>query len=82
MITNKEIMDKLQAYFITQDPKVVAKVLASWMIDFNRFMNIETLPEEERDNLIKRMVLNHQELIDFIMNGPKRNMSYEALNDN
>ena len=71
MITNKELIDKLHAYFLEQDPNLVAKLLAGIMLDIHRFNNLEVLSDEESDSLIERSTRNSLQLIDFARNGPQ-----------
>ncbi len=63
--TNKELINELEAYFITQDQKVIARTLASMMIDIHRFMNLDQLQENEFTNLIIRSKANSDSLMRF-----------------
>lgn len=69
MKTNKEIIDALQEYYLKQDPDVIARALAALMIDLNRIMCSESLPKDEKNNLIIRMNANRNELLKFINEG-------------
>lgn len=60
-ITNKEVIDKLQQYFLKQDAKVVARMLANQIIDLNRLWGIESLDKDERLSLTERMGHNLKE---------------------
>lgn len=66
---NKELIDRLQAYFLTQDPNVVARILANYMIDMHRLCCVWEIPEEEQENLACRMSINSEKLQDFAKNG-------------
>ena len=56
--TNKELINELEAYFLTQDSKVIARTLAAMMIDIHRLMNMDTLGKNEKHNLITRSYFN------------------------
>jgi|HubBroStandDraft_3_1064219.scaffolds.fasta_scaffold253604_2 hypothetical protein len=71
MKTNKEVIDALTKYFITQDKETVARCLASMIIDFNRIFHLQTLPEEEKALLNARVIANVLSLRKFIKNGPE-----------
>jgi hypothetical protein len=70
LMDNKEVMDRLQEYYLTQDPKVVALCLASAMIDINRIYNLNDLPQAESESLRVRITLLVKELHKFIEKGP------------
>lgn len=53
-MTNKEVVEKLEAYFNAQDPKVVAQAAAGMSIDLNRFLNFDQLDKDEQEDLIRR----------------------------
>jgi dsDNA-binding SOS-regulon protein len=82
MTTNKEVVEKLINFFLSQDAKVVARILANNMIDFNRIAEIESLPEDERERLFTRIARNADALKCFVKNGPKDDLTYGELNDN
>ena len=71
MKTNKELIQELIDYFLVQDPKIVAKVLAALMIDMNRLMHMDSLDIEEKASLITRMHFNNASLSKFAKNGPE-----------
>ncbi len=71
MKTNKEVIRKLSDYFLTQNPGIVARVLANCMIDFHRIRNLDELPENEKDSLTFRIDANSQAVVDFVNNGPQ-----------
>lgn len=58
---NKEIIDKLTAYYLKQDPKVVGRVLASLQLDLYRLSIFEFLSEQEQDCLMARCEHNNKE---------------------
>lgn len=79
MKTNKEVIDKLQDYFMKQDIKLVCRALAGTMIDINRIMNIEYLPQEEYLLLIARLMANNTQLMKFINDGPQGNFNLHNI---
>lgn len=52
-MTNKEVVDKLQSYYLTQDTVTIARLCANYAIDINRFYNFEHLSIEEKFKLIQ-----------------------------
>lgn len=70
-VSNKELIDKLQAYFLEQDPKDIARGLANMMIDIHRIVTYENLSEDQKNSLKFRMAANTEELKEFIK-GNKR----------
>ena len=70
-ISNKEIIEKLIAYYKKQDVDIIYRVLANCMIDFNRLDTIDKLPIEEKTMLQLRIKLNAQELRKFVKEGDK-----------
>lgn len=70
-MTNKELIDKLYEYFLTQDPKVIARMCANLQIDLLRFLRIDKLPDDEAYHLIDRISILREEIDDFIKNGPE-----------
>lgn len=71
MITNKDVVQKLVDYFLTQNPEDVARLLANNLIDFNRIFHSKDLQEEEYNSLVKRIKINLDTLNDFVKNGAK-----------
>jgi hypothetical protein len=69
MMENKEVINKLREYFLRNDPEKVAHLCANFMIDLNRFLNINNLSQEERVRLIDRTILNMDQLRDFMESG-------------
>jgi hypothetical protein len=82
MKTNKEVIESLVDYFITQDPKIVATLLAAQMIDMNRFYNMAKLPKDEKKLLMKRLKHNIDQLHSFIRHGPNGDLTYGDIDDN
>lgn len=70
-ISNKEVIDKLEAYFVEQDSRAIARAFAGMLLDIHRVVMIEQLPDGEAINLKNRMILNSQALMDFVKNGPQ-----------
>lgn len=79
-MTNKELVRKLSRYFETQDPRIVAYLLACSQLDHYRLSVFESLPEEEADCLIERLEKNNQELMKFAKNGPSGKLTFENWN--
>lgn len=63
---NKEVMDRLQKYFMSQKPESVARICASMMIDLNRFYVKDFLSDDEYGHLLERTRHLTQELKKFI----------------
>lgn len=80
MKTNKEIINKLTKYFVTQDKEVVARCLASMMIDFNRIFHLKTLPADEKALLNARVIANVLSLRKFIKQGPSGDLNLHNWN--
>lgn len=57
-MTNEEMIDRLQEYFLKQDPSVVARMTANLLLDIIRFLTIEILTEDQAENLIYRSRYN------------------------
>ena len=70
-MNNKEVIDKLTAYFITQDPRQIALALASTMVDMHRLLLFRELDPEEKESLRVRCAANSEELIRFLNKGPR-----------
>ncbi len=65
MKTTKGVIDRLQAYFLEQDPAVIARLLANTMTDVHRFVCFDTLSEDEAHRLIVRSIHNSKQLDNF-----------------
>jgi hypothetical protein len=79
-ISNREIIKRLKEYFLENDPEIVAHLLASSMIDFNRLLHPEQMTPNEMECLWKRMKLNNDQLINFVENGPTHKLTFERMN--
>lgn len=67
--TNKRVLEGLQKYFMeNSDFKTVSRLLANMLIDFNRMMAVESLPQEEQVILLARCHANLYQLNKFIRN--------------
>ncbi len=75
-ISNKEVIDKLVDYFVKQNPKIVARLLANYMIDLNRVCNLNSLSDSENELLLDRLQTNCLSLQKFIEEGPKGDLTY------
>lgn len=69
MITNKEVIDKLQQYYMSSDPAIVARALANAVIDMNRIYNIESIQEGEYECLLYRIEMNAKSVQKFVADG-------------
>ena len=68
-ITNKEAIQRLKAYFLSQDPETVAYLASSLLIDIGRFMRWDKLGQEEQASLLARSQANNQNTIRFLREG-------------
>lgn len=80
MKTNKEVIDALTKYFVTQEPETVARCLAAMMIDFNRIFYLKELPEAEKAMLNARVIANVLSLRKFIKDGPNGDLKLTKWN--
>lgn len=62
-MTNKEMIEKLTNYFMSQDSLLVANSCAHLIIDLNRFYNFNDLSENERNDLFERVSYNLSEAV-------------------
>lgn len=76
---NKEAIERLTEYYLTQDPAIICKALASAQIDINRFMTANQLDEKQRKCLIYRSRLLIKEIQKFLKNGPKGNIKIHNI---
>jgi hypothetical protein len=65
-ISNKEVMDKLVEHFLKHDPKKIARLCASFLLDINRIGAADQLTKEERRELKERMEFNLSQLYLFL----------------
>jgi hypothetical protein len=79
--SNKEVIDSLVEYFLTQDHKIICKALAGMIIDQNRIHHLEDLNAEDTDRLFERIKLNSERLERFILNGPVGDVTCGSLPD-
>lgn len=78
-MNNKDLIDKLEAYLLAQNPKIVARLLANTMVDFHRLYTIEYLPFEEVECLFQRIEKNAQSLREFAKNDKHEPLSMGPL---
>ncbi len=78
-MNNKEVIDKLVEYFLTQDPKIVARLAANSIIDLNRFFYMRKLSNDELKTLLRRIDRNMKALQNFIQNGPDGDLILENV---
>jgi hypothetical protein len=50
-ISNREVIARLKRYFLENDPKIIAHLLAALMIDINRMLHPDQMTPNERLNL-------------------------------
>ena len=67
--TNKEIIDKLIAYYRKQDIEVIYRMLANAQIDYNRLDMFDMLDKEEKALLLTRIGFNARALRKFVKEG-------------
>jgi len=79
-MTNKKVIDMLVKYFLSQDPEKVATLLACCMIDLKRVNDIEELPDDERERLEVRLVLNAEQLIKFSKEKEHKELTLNFVN--
>ncbi len=80
-ISNKEVIDKLVDYFVKQNPKIVAKLLANYMVDTHRIFYHHLLPIEELEFLRQRCLKNSESLEKFIKYGPQGDLTCDTLSE-
>jgi hypothetical protein len=73
VMNNKEVVEKLIAYYRQQDVELIYRILANFQIDFNRLDNMDQLGEEEKCTLLTRIKLNSSVLRKFIREGDNGN---------
>lgn len=83
-MTNKEVINKLTEYYLTQDPKVVCRFLANCMIDINRFLNIDSLPIKEGEQLVERAMINMKAVKEYLKDpeGNAKPLTLMTINEN
>ena len=64
-MTNKEVIDKLQAFYLTQDPEKVARICANFAVDLNRFLHVDDLDDDEKEDFLGRIAFNVGEIYKF-----------------
>lgn len=80
---NKEVVAKLIEYYMNKDKKTICRVLANFMIDFNRIQNIDSLPIDEFIRLSNRLDKNYKSLHEWIKNGfPDDELILEIFKEN
>jgi hypothetical protein len=77
---NKEAIDKLKAYFITQDHDIICYSLAALMVDLHRIYYIKDIPDDEKHNLQMRTQINIAEMQRFLKEGPESEMKNIKIN--
>lgn len=79
-MTNKTLMAKLVAYYVSQPPELVARALAGAMLDICRIRKMSELPESELASLIERIDKNAIEVQKFAKNGPSGDLKVSVCN--
>jgi hypothetical protein len=67
---NKQVIEKLTEYFMTQDKHLIARGLAGAQLDFYRYNKWDSLPTTELVCLHERTRLMAEEFEKFVRNGP------------
>lgn len=76
----KSVIDKLEAYFMTQDKQVVSRMLAGCICDINRFHNLSDLGVNELSSLLHRTELNLKELYKFLKEDTNEDLKLIRMN--
>lgn len=76
---NKEVIDRLVEYFLTQDPAIVARMFANAIVDLNRVYHIDQLSDSEIACLFDRMEHNREQVIKLIEDGPHGNINLKLV---
>jgi len=79
MKTNKQVIDSLTEYFLTQDPRTVCRLLANHMIDAHRMFNFDNLPDPEKECFIFRMKKNEEYFQKYIESGSSGDIKLHNL---
>jgi hypothetical protein len=79
-MNNKEAIAKLKEYFLAQDRETVAYALASAMVDINRFMKLDRLPDKEVESLFRRGDIIVDQLVNFLQHGPSGDLKLVKMN--
>lgn len=79
-ISGKELIQKLKAYYLTQDPDIVCEGLAGIMLDIYRIAHPDKMTENERLSLTIRLPLMAKQLERFIEEGPTHNLRLHRTN--
>lgn len=81
MTTNKEIIDKLCAYYKEQaDFETLARALANCLVDIHRILNWSGLPKEEQECLWARMKKSDEMLTEFVKTGKGSDKKFRLVN--
>ena len=78
-MNNKDIIIRLIDYLLTQDPKIVARLLANAMLDYYRIAYPHLLTKEEHERLMLRIHYNAQSYADFAKNGAQGDLIVENM---
>ena len=81
MKTNKDVIDALVKYFLSQNPALIARGLANCMLDLSRFLYIGELETHEQEVLLARTEKNVESLNKFIIDGPDGSIVFKAIKD-
>lgn len=76
---NIEMVERLKKYFLKSDPRIVAEVLAHALIDLDSFNHIHLLPNEEKEDLLKRTARNSVQLIEFSEEGAIKPLAMRSV---
>lgn len=77
---NKELIQRLVDYFLTQKPETVARGFAGAMLDMCRIRSMSDLPEDELACLLERIDKNAIEIHKFAKNGPSGDLNVHRIN--
>jgi hypothetical protein len=79
MTVNKNMIEKLQKYFMKQDKSILARLLANQMIDIYRVYIFDSLSSEGRKCLLKRIELNCEALENFVKDEYEKPLTFGPL---
>jgi len=75
----KEVISKLQKYFLKQDRKTLARLCAIFAADLDKFINIADLSKQERDIFLERVYLNKKEISRFIKGDGEAEFQFDCV---
>ena len=77
---NKESLQRLKEYLLSQPPEVVATICSGLMLDIHRYANFSQLSKHEVNSLVGRTLKNSEQVQNFIKNGPSGDIVVRKYN--